>query len=372
MSVEVYLVPFKQSFSLSRSFVQQTLAGSLFAEALDVDPTATFIPMENPIVTPNVMQFLGYYSIGQEPPKHIPDLIEASRYLNLPWMMYYVDPLYDYITDKVNWNSPQNEAIFKKAIQEDRVWVVGYYLSKGIKPQIDDLLEAIKAPAGDVYPLLLTYMKNLTPAELGELLHAAVKNGFKPGVDSLLTRGAGINLQMLKDVVEMDRADIFDPLLKIAQRQGSVVQTPAIVGQVMVMAGPPQPYENVLRQLQSMATTRGKPQTLNYLQTQLNLAPLDERELLDDALADDSEQSLVFARNIISNPQFDPNLDLEGVLIQATAYDRPEIIHRLLQDPRTRLTRAILGNILQEFPVDDTRESLQLLRAARRQLPHGR
>ena len=355
MSVQVYLEPYHQTFSLPRDFILATLAGSLFAEALDVDPTATLIPIENPIVTPNVMQFLVDYSNRKEPERHIPDLIKASRYLNIPWMMYYVDPLYDYITDKVNWNSPLNEAIFKKAIQEDRVWVVGYYLLKGIKPKIDDLLEAIKAQAGDIFPLLLTYTTNLTPAELVELLQQAVKNGFKPGVDNLLTRGAGINLQMLEDAVEMDRVDILDPLLKIAQQQGNI-------GMIL-------PYEYVLGRFQSMATTRGKPQTLNYFQTQLNLAPLGERELLENALADNSEQSLVFARNIISNPQFDPNLNLEDLLIHATAYDRSEIIQLLLQDPRTRLTRGIIRNVLQEFPRDDTRESLQLLREARIQLP---
>ena len=133
MLVSVYLEPYHKTFILPREFILTTLQGSLFADALESDPEATVIPMINPLVTPAVMQFLVDYSQNREPPKHIPDLINAHRYLNIPWMMYYTDPLYDKIIDKVDWNSSSNQAILETAIRENRIWIVGYYLMKGIR-----------------------------------------------------------------------------------------------------------------------------------------------------------------------------------------------------------------------------------------------
>lgn len=108
MSIDVFLEPFQQTFSLPKEFIQTTLQRSLLADALELDSEATLIPISNPIITPAVMQFLVDYSQGREPEKHIPDLIQASGYFGILWMLYYVDPLYDAITDKINWNSPNN------------------------------------------------------------------------------------------------------------------------------------------------------------------------------------------------------------------------------------------------------------------------
>jgi hypothetical protein len=117
MAVAITLEPENQTFSLPRDFILTTLQGSLLADALELDPEATLIPMTNPIITPAVMQFLVDYSNGREPEKHIPDLISASRYLNLPWMLYYVDPLYDEIPNKQNWAAPENMDIWRRTIK---------------------------------------------------------------------------------------------------------------------------------------------------------------------------------------------------------------------------------------------------------------
>lgn len=159
MDVTIYLEPYRQTFSLPRDFILSTLACSLFADALEGDPNATVIPMINPIITPAVMQFLVDYSQGREPVKHSPDLVKASAYLNLPWMMYYTDPLYDAITDRATLSSflsAHNLGILNLAIKENRLWVVGYFLAKGVEPSFQMFEAAVKMGSLDMVKILLS------------------------------------------------------------------------------------------------------------------------------------------------------------------------------------------------------------------------
>lgn len=145
MAVTIVLEPYGQTFLLPREFIEKDLPGSLFAEALEVDPMADTLPIPNPIVTPVVMQFLVDYSQGIEPIKHIPDLDAASRYLNIHWMLYYAEPLYDKIQRPIDtlwtvddWEEPTedkekrlNWTVFADAVAEERPLVIEYLHKKG-------------------------------------------------------------------------------------------------------------------------------------------------------------------------------------------------------------------------------------------------
>jgi hypothetical protein len=104
--IRVILQPYQVEFYLPKDFIHTSLKGSLLDQALQEDLNATEIPIPNPDVTPEAMQMLVDYSQGREPIRHLPTLIPAERYLNIPWMLYYVDPMYDQIPDRVNINDP--------------------------------------------------------------------------------------------------------------------------------------------------------------------------------------------------------------------------------------------------------------------------
>jgi hypothetical protein len=352
MSVQVYLQPYRQTFSLPRDFILSTLAGSLLADALEGDPEATVIPIPNSVITPAVMQFLVDFSQGIEPTKHIPDLIKASAYLNLPWMMYYVDPLYDYITDKVDLTSPSNRAVLNKAIQEDRVWVVGYYLNKGVKPTPENFVDAINAQAGDVFALLLAYAPDIALQIARNLLLWSVQKGFKPGVDALLSKGVPISIDLLEKAVEIDRVDILDPLLKILQTQG---------GAPYSINEPNATYTEIIQRLLLDAATHGDIQSLNYLLMQTDVqTSYNNNVVLYEALDSSPENIDAIARRIISDPRFNPNFVLQNLLTVATEHNQTEILRMLLQDPRTHLTTKILENVIgavEEEEMDDVNEA---------------
>jgi hypothetical protein len=362
MDVTIYLEPYRQTFTLPRDFITTTLAGSIFADALEGDPEATVIPIPNPLVTPPVMQFLVDYSQDKEPVKHIPDLIEASRYLNIPWMMYYVDPLYDYITDKVNWMSPRNQEVLRKAIQEDRVWIVGYYLNKGVKPTRENFVEAIQAQARDVFLLLLSYAADLTDIDLENFLLLSTQQGFKLGVDMLLSKGVPMTMAMLNDAVERGRVDILDALLKRVQEYGGAAH---YVGGLMSSS------EDVIRRLIVNAASHGQLQSLDYLLTHTDIPPsFEDNVALYETLDNSPENVVEIATRLISDPRFVPDLGLEDLLVGAANQNLTSILVMLLQDPRTHLSRGLLNRVI--MPVQETtnnRESLELLEAAERQLP---
>src|SRR5437868_10775280 len=131
MAVIINLQPWHQTFYLSRDVIQQYLPGSLFAEALEGDPNATQIDIPNPLVTPEVMQVIIDYFQRKEPPKHIPALVEASKYLNIPWLLYYAEPLYDQIKQPLpgqTWDTVANWGVFLRAVKQNQIYLVNYLL----------------------------------------------------------------------------------------------------------------------------------------------------------------------------------------------------------------------------------------------------
>lgn len=145
MAVAIYLEPYGQTFFLSRDGIRTYFPGSLFAEVLELDPMTEVIPIPNPIVTPAVMQFLVNYSQGIEPVKHMPELVAVERYLNIPSILYYAEPLYDKIHRPIDilwterdWQAPDgavfsktNYTVFTEALFEGRPLVIEYLVKNG-------------------------------------------------------------------------------------------------------------------------------------------------------------------------------------------------------------------------------------------------
>jgi ankyrin repeat protein len=177
----VTLEPSHQTFSLSKDWILSALPGSLLVSALEEDPNATALTLSHPDVTPEVMQFLVDYSQGIEPQHHIPSLVLADRYLNIPWLLYYMDPLYDMLPDRTNINNLANRPIIRAALRDNRSWFIAYLLAKGWTPNANDLAEALHAKASSsVVKLLLAHV---SPPDA---LMAAVQTGQTDIVDQLL------------------------------------------------------------------------------------------------------------------------------------------------------------------------------------------
>jgi ankyrin repeat protein len=120
-------------FSQHRETLLRAFAGSVIAQALEDDPTARELKLEQPFLTPSVLEIILNLAEGKEPETHEPKLQEASRYLNMPQLAVYSDPLQDYIDHK-NPNSSCNRRVFAQALVTGRYPVMKYLLEKGLCP----------------------------------------------------------------------------------------------------------------------------------------------------------------------------------------------------------------------------------------------
>jgi hypothetical protein len=339
MAVAIVLEPYGQTFVLPREFIQTYLPGSLFAETLEVDPTANRIPIPNPIVTPAVMQFLVEYNQGREPHNHIPDLIDASRYLNIPWMLYYADPLYDKISDRMDLNSPENQDVLEEAIREDHVWIVGYFLAKGMPPNYNMVQAAVVARAPQVLALLLDKAE-LTPEDLSNLLELAVQwiNEKKPwlyGADCLMSKGAPVSQTAYFLAVRSDEPELLKILLKPLHLETYVYGSNAETDKILLEA--------------LIDTTEwGNFKILDYLLTQTPVPPSADENATMRALLDpyhNKENLEAMADRLWSDPRFDQNL---GNIVQESLHSRSmAIFHRLMNDARVDLTPELIQQLMR-------------------------
>lgn len=120
-------------FSQHRETLLRVFAGSIIAQALEDDPTARELKLEQPFLTPSVLQIILNLAEGKEPETHEPKLQEASRWLNMPQLAVYADPLHDYIDHK-NPNSSCNRRVFAQALVNARYLIMRYLLEKGLCP----------------------------------------------------------------------------------------------------------------------------------------------------------------------------------------------------------------------------------------------
>jgi hypothetical protein len=123
-TVRVTLPQYQRSWDLSRESI------------LSVIPEIHF---ENPDVTPEAMQVIADYLEGREPPHHVPSLVTAARYLNIPWLNYYADPLYDRV-DRIStpqgtvYDTEGNRDLLRQAAKMGHKWMVKYLLLRGVSP----------------------------------------------------------------------------------------------------------------------------------------------------------------------------------------------------------------------------------------------
>lgn len=129
MSVDIHLVPYQQTFSLSKDFIRKDLAKSLFAEAIELDPDAKEISITNPVITPKVLSCFVDLSQGKEPIQHNPDFASAGHYLNIDVLSAYADPLYDRVRLQV---TPDR---LRYIITENRAPLLRYIIRR--HPDID-------------------------------------------------------------------------------------------------------------------------------------------------------------------------------------------------------------------------------------------
>lgn len=144
-----------QTFRLSRQFILQQMPESLFANAIELDTDATELPIDNPLITPEVMQFLVNYSHGIEPAAHMPQLTAVDAYLNVPWMQYYATPNYDLIVDQAHPNAQVNRGGIDRIINQDDTVTYAYLLWKGYDPPAIDLQTAVYYDSDAVHDLIL-------------------------------------------------------------------------------------------------------------------------------------------------------------------------------------------------------------------------
>ena len=136
-TVRVTLPRYNQSWSLPRDRILSIIPESLIGQALEEEPDVPEIVLENPDVTPEAMQVIANYLEGREPQQHIPSLVAAARYLNMLWLNYYVDPMYDQVirpTAGDNYDSKSNRTLLVRAAETGHNWLIGYLLLKGVNP----------------------------------------------------------------------------------------------------------------------------------------------------------------------------------------------------------------------------------------------
>lgn len=276
----VILQSYGVSFDLPKNFIHTSLAQSLFKDVLDNDPDASEVTIQNPDVTPDAMEVIANYAHGLEPVHSNSNLILADRYLNIPWLLYYADPNYDRIPDHDNITNPINQPLWDEFIETNESRMVAYFLQKGWKPILEDLMLAIKTRATGVIQVLL------------------MEGQIDPGSqDNFALRRAAYNGD-----VETVRLLLADPRVNPASRDNVALQEAAYKRHI-----------EVVKLL--LADPRVDPN-------------VDSSEPIMDAILGKSWDLL---KLFLDDPRVDPNVIL-GLLINPSYY--PEAVRILLEHPR--------------------------------------
>lgn len=134
-TVRVTLPRYNRSWNLSRQQVLDIIPESLIGQALEEESNAPEISLENP----EAMQMIADYLEGRVPLHHVPSLVTAARYLNLPWLNYYADPLYDRV-DRIStpngtiYDTENNRELLRDAAKLGHNLMVRYLLLQGVSP----------------------------------------------------------------------------------------------------------------------------------------------------------------------------------------------------------------------------------------------
>lgn len=357
MSVDVYLEPYGQTFTLSREMILSYLPESLLANALELDPTAMVIPLTNPIVTPDIMRLIDNYFRGIEPNKHHPNIVAANRYLNIPWLLYYAEPLYDKVQHPAPgqiWDTPANRKLLGEAVKQNRPYMVNYLLSKGVNPsgkRQPVLWLAVTKGYADIVSLLLTNPDIAADTEmLNQALVEATSKGYLSVVQALLQIPTVNPNEAIRPAIRKGRVDIFrllleDPRVKLKiypegysedLRDAAMLGQPEIVKMLMNYPGiDPGARENMAFIFSESAAPR-RIETMQVLMQDPRVDPQARHNLvlIDASGMLASQQDMV--RLLLSNPRVDPTYPNNAALAAAIKYQRHDVLPLLLADPRVQ------------------------------------
>jgi hypothetical protein len=231
-TVDIILERWQRVITLPKQVIYDYAPESLLAQAVEGDPNAKEIRIENPVVTPEAIELLLNYSHGREPEFANTELGPAANYLNIPWLHYYAEPLYSVITrpsQKIDFEtitgqpSPiltnaeaTNWPVFVQAFDQRRPLVLGYLLSHGFDAT-GALQEAFREGREDMVRYLLT-QPGIDVAAKDELLILAAAHGFTNLIKDLLTQpGVNPRAQDYKALIEAARnghAETIQTLLR--------------------------------------------------------------------------------------------------------------------------------------------------------------
>ncbi len=135
-TVRITLPRYNQSWDLPREQILSLIPESLIGQALQEEPEVPEIILENPNVTPESMQVIADILQGHEPQYHVLNLSSSARYLNIPWLIYYEDSMYDQVERPIdgNYDTAKNRKLLLNAIETGHNVVMGYLLLKGVSP----------------------------------------------------------------------------------------------------------------------------------------------------------------------------------------------------------------------------------------------
>jgi ankyrin repeat protein len=191
-----------------RSDILRVFEGSVIAQALEEDAKAKELKLEQPCLTPAVITLVMNLAEGKEPETHEPKLKEASRYLNMPGLAIYSDPLHDYV-DPINPNSSCNRRVFAEALTTGNTHMMEYLLKKGLCPNFYEPSKPYLRPRharADVSPLgdwPIYYAVRAGFMEAVAMLIAHPKVGLKYVLQFAADKG---DLKMLKLLTTSPRA----------------------------------------------------------------------------------------------------------------------------------------------------------------------
>lgn len=152
--VWITLPRYSRSWHWPRDRILSIIPESLIGQALQEEPDVPEITLRNSEVTPEAMDVVEQVLQGYEPKHHSPNLSSSAKYLNIPWLIYYEDPLYDAI-EKGPYDTPSNRTLLENAARTDHNVIMGYLLLKGVSPiqkEPEKLLPGMRTSWGSLLP----------------------------------------------------------------------------------------------------------------------------------------------------------------------------------------------------------------------------
>lgn len=181
----VILTLHRKTYHLSKDFLLTSLPQCLLLETLRGDPSATEITITHPDVKPKAMEILVNFTQGKEPKKHHTEILRAHRYLNIPQLLIYSDPLYIGGNKKLDMTKSHHISRWRKAIREDNAVVMRYFLQKGWRMQVRDLGGVLELCRLNALKVILE-SDHIDMKKYGQeaLLVAIVADEYKDNIDA--------------------------------------------------------------------------------------------------------------------------------------------------------------------------------------------